>query len=121
MRALYKAQLRAVRAQGYDVFVVPGDEIPMGVAWTEGGPDGGPERLITLVGDVDSDLWLFVLFHEWAHHDLGHTVGWTSVPVWMIEKAADDAAMAAIRAVQPSAVAVCEAAIRTHIGGLMQA
>jgi hypothetical protein len=69
---------------------------------------------------VASDLFLFVLLHEVAHHRLGHCLGWSSAPVWYIEKLADDWALRALRVVQPGVVPVCEAASRTHIGGILQ-
>jgi hypothetical protein len=73
------------RAQGIDLFTIPFSPAPA----TQGQAeiiDG--RRLITLFLPR-GPLWDFVLLHELAHHELGHTGRWSSTPEWMQEWHAD--------------------------------
>lgn len=121
MIPLYRENLHKVRACGVDVFVLPTPFTPTGMAWAVFTGDPAAKSLyITITGSVHSPLWLFVLLHEAAHHMLGHTTRQTSLPDWMVEKAADDIALDLIRSLQPWAAAYCEREVRQHIRGIMQ-
>ena len=108
MNELYRKELRKVRAIGIDVFVLPTADQPEGMAFLSGHTAHCRKFHINVFGETTSPLWLFVLFHEVAHHLLRHTLRWTSEPAWITEKAADDFALRMIRVVQPEAFELCE-------------
>lgn len=115
---LYRWALRQIRQDGFDVFVLP---VPNVSVSGEAFLGGGGERCINIVGPVHSMLWLFVLFHEVAHHALCHTSGGeSSVPEWIKEYSVDMAALDLIYALQPYAANAFDRAASDHIRPLLQ-
>jgi hypothetical protein len=111
----YRDHLRRLRRQ-YNIFVLP-KPVPLhGEAFISENYD----RYINITGSVHSQLWLFVLYHEAAHHSLGHVGRISFHPFWTIEYQADMAALEAIRQYQPYAFAKCEDESKTHIRSYLQ-
>jgi hypothetical protein len=84
-----------LRRLGMDVLVVPSSSKSrlMGRAYVRG--DGTPRIDIYL--PPAHPLALYTLFHEVAHHTLGHCDRWTSQPAWQHEYAADELALRYMR------------------------
>lgn len=92
-RALFVDLMKSLRADGVNVFVVPGNyQTQRGMSWTHEG-----ERFISVFEDPMTTFGVFVLLHEAAHHMLGHTSVATTQPNWSIEYQADKAALEALR------------------------
>ncbi len=123
MTPLYRTMRDLMRSLDFDLMVIPGPngETVEGLSFCGPGYGRQRRRYITITGDTAATEWLFVLMHEVAHHSLGHTAGYTSVPVWITEKMADDVALGLIKTSQPEAFAHCEALSRAHVGELLQA
>lgn len=114
MIELYREHLRRVRRR-YDVFVIPSTYAVSGEAFTD-----GKNRFITISGSVHSQLWLFVLYHEAAHHHFLHVGAFNTLPAWIAEYQADMAGLEAVRKYQPYAFRKCEADAKTHIRRIVQ-
>lgn len=84
-----------IRSKGINLFVLPGDlpNEPLGRAYMK---DGRP-HIDVFTGATGVRL-SHVMAHELAHHDLGHTQGWSSLPTWRAEYEAE---MAAIEMMAP--------------------
>lgn len=113
----FRKALHDTRATGIDVFVLP-RALPLhGEAFRslEG------KEYINMIGSIHNRLWLFVLLHEVAHHTLGHTgLEWSSTPSWIIEKQADEVALAMLADLHPAAVPYAEQASKDHIRPILQ-
>lgn len=126
---LYRHQLAAVRKAGIDVFVIPGPPLgSAGQAYCAPVAGSDPEsvtRHINIMGSVHSPLWLYILLHEVAHHELGHTQTYSSTPAWVDEYEADLWALERIKVLQPYAYRRCEQAakknVRWHLQGMINA
>ena len=72
------------RGQTYDVFVVPGGAglDTAGMAWLSG---AGDTHHVNVFADPRTPYGMFILLHEVAHHELGHTRYVTSRPHWLEE------------------------------------
>jgi hypothetical protein len=75
---------------------------------------------VVIEGNPASPMFLFVLFHEYAHIALGHVGKWTSEPSWAIEYAADKAALLLIYDLAPETYNFCEQDAKRHIRVILQ-
>lgn len=113
----FRKALHDTRATGIDVFVLP-RALPLHCEAFQS-PDG--KAYINMNGSVHNRLWLFILLHEVAHHTLGHTGRvWSSAPDWIIEKQADEVALALLDDLHPAAVPYAEQAAKDHIRPILQ-
>jgi hypothetical protein len=116
LKKIARTQFLKARDRGFQVLAIPRDIPIAGVAWR--GEDG--QRHILISGKTTNRLWLFVLLHEIAHHDLGHCDYWTSKPAWQDEYEADMVALTAIKELTPKNFDTCERASKRHIRKMMQ-
>lgn len=82
-----RAILEYARREGYDVFIVPFEVSPplSGIAWRDDGIG-----YINIFVDVNTPWGAYVLAHEIAHHEKGHTRGRKPyTPRWVWEFEAD--------------------------------
>lgn len=84
-----------VRSCGIDIFVIPMQVTTSeGEAWAEDG-----RRFINIMSDATGPGLAHIIAHELAHHLLGHTTVWTSLPGWHLEYSAEREALEYLAAV----------------------
>ena len=77
-----------VKAEGYNVFIVPGICFPD--LWGQASYEMPNHRVVNVFHPTDDPVFCdYLLLHEVAHHLLCHTVRWTSEPTWYQEWVAD--------------------------------
>lgn len=123
MTPRYRKHLAFWRKCGFDIFVIPGPGFVSGMAFCSLADKTKGlrfRRYINMRGSTYSTIWLFVLFHEIAHHALRHTNRWTSTPTWLTEYEADQFALELVMTHWPAAWARCEREARDHIRPMLQ-
>jgi len=119
----YRKHLAFWRKCGIDIFVIPGPGFVTGMAFcslADKTTGAKFRRYVNMHGSTYSTIWLFVLFHEVAHHLLRHTNRWTSTPLWQTEYEADQMALDLIKTHWPAAWARCEREAREHMRPILQ-
>jgi hypothetical protein len=114
MHAAWDAQVAKLTATGTRLITCSVATDPFGLAYIE---DGVPCVVVCTAQPIEGRL--FTLFHEIGHHVLGHTMGWSSIPLWEVEYTADRFAINAMAEIDPGNPAY-EDRSRAHIRPLLQ-
>lgn len=120
MIELYRQELRKAKGAGVDVFVIPGPGPVSGEAFYASEDHPGDRFRVNIVGSTWSWIWLYVLYHEIAHHMLGHSLKWTSTPKYMVEYETEQLALELIAVTQPAVRDRCEREAKNRIRVMLQ-
>jgi hypothetical protein len=115
LNAAWDAQVAKLQATGTRLITCPQPTDSLGQAYIE---DGVPCIVVCTAQPIEDQF--FTLFHEIGHHVLGHTKGWSSIPMWEVEYAADRFAINAMAEIDPGNPQY-EDKSRAHIRPLLQA